>query len=484
MNQNDTPLFNALIKHMDREPTSFHVPGHKYGAVFPDKASSMYENILKIDATELSGLDDLHDPEGPIYEAQQLAADYYGVEKSFFLVGGSTVGNLAAILSSCREGDVVLVQRNCHKSVMNALRLSGADPIFLHPEVEQLTGLPIGLTRDILDNALKAYPEAKALILTYPNYYGMGFPLKDMIERAHQSNLVVIVDEAHGAHLGIGHPFPESSIQADADIIIQSSHKTLPAMTMGSLLHIHGKRADYEQIGYYLRMLQSSSPSYPIMASLDLARAYVANLTRKDISEIADSIESFRQALTEIPQIEVVRPAASVLLDPLKVTIQSRTRLTGYELQSELEKHGIYTELADPYHVLLVLPLSKMEKMEQVIEKIQTALQDFTVTNKKVDINYQHDNQNKLTKLADSFKILNRMNSIKRVPLQMAEGMVSAEAVIPYPPGIPVIMDGEWITDSHIRYLQRLSHDGAKFQGTQEDLWSSGIYVYDTAQDM
>ncbi len=279
--QNRTPLFDALCKHSNPNPISFHVPGHKSGTIFNQQQNNYYQEILRIDATELSGLDDLHSPEGVIKEAEELLADLYQVKKSFFLVNGSTVGNLAMILSVCEKDDVILVQRNCHKSVLNALKLAKAHPVFIDPDYNQDWKTATGVSKEIVERAISLYPQAKALCLTYPNYYGMVYDLKSIIELAHVHHIPVLVDEAHGPHFILGDPFPETAIQLGADMVVHSAHKTLPAMTMGSYLHINSNRINSDKVRDYLQMLQSSSPSYVIMASLDLARNYLASLQPK-----------------------------------------------------------------------------------------------------------------------------------------------------------------------------------------------------------
>ena len=177
MNQNRMPLYEALIEFKERGPLSFHVPGHKNGLNFPQEAIREFKGILSIDVTELAGLDDLHSPFECIDEAQQLLAEVYNTKRSYFLINGSTVGNLAMILSCCGEHDIVLVQRNCHKSIINGLKLAGANPI-LDPWIDEAYNVPVGVRNEIIKNAIGKYPNAKALILTHPNYYGMGMDLE------------------------------------------------------------------------------------------------------------------------------------------------------------------------------------------------------------------------------------------------------------------------------------------------------------------
>jgi arginine/lysine/ornithine decarboxylase len=334
-NQINTPLYHALIKHIKKTPLSFHVPGHKYGQILAPEANDYFKQILQIDATELSDLDDLHSPEGAILEAEALLTDLYQTKKSYFLVNGSTVGNLAMIMSACEEGTNVLVQRNCHKSIINALSLAKAAPIFLEPEFNQEWQVPSGISLETVKESIKLYPDAKALILTYPNYYGMGQDLQEIINEAHLHHIPVLVDEAHGPHFILGDPFPASALHFGADMVVQSAHKTLPAMTMGSFLHVNSELINMNMVKEYLAMFQSSSPSYPIMASLDLARSYLAAYEPKDIIYLLAEIQRFKEELAEITAIKVLEyPNDNG--DPLKITIQSRCGLNGFDLQRRL----------------------------------------------------------------------------------------------------------------------------------------------------
>ncbi|MFK4317107.1 arginine/lysine/ornithine decarboxylase [Bacillus sp. RC55] len=460
MNQNRMPLYEALMEFKERRLLSFHVPGHKNGLNFPQKASGGFKDILSIDVTELTGLDDLHSPFECIDEAQQLLAEVYGVHKSYFLINGSTVGNLAMILSCCGEHDIVLVQRNCHKSIINGLKLAGANPVFLNPWIDEVHNVPVGVRDEIIKEAITKYPNAKALILTHPNYYGMGIDLEASIAYAHAHKIPVLVDEAHGAHFCIGDPFPKSALVYGADIVVHSAHKTLPAMTMGSYLHINSRLVSEEKVSSYLSMLQSSSPSYPIMASLDIARFAIAVIKEEGHDEIVEFLRRFKEGLRSIPQIAILQYPSQ---DELKVTVQTRCQLSGYELQSVFEKVGIYTEMADPYNVLFILPLQVNEGYMKAIEIIRLAMQQYKVKDKTASIRYTYKGE--ISPLPYTYKQLERYET-KLVSIEEAVGMIAAEMVIPYPPGIPLIMYGERITQEHTKQITHLEKTGARFQGS------------------
>lgn len=474
MNQQNSPIFSALMAHANRKPVSFHVPGHKYGAVQNEMGSVFFSEIMRLDATELTGLDDLHSPESVIREAAQLLAALYGVEESFFLVNGSTAGNLAMILSVCGEGDRILVQRNCHKSIINALRLAKADPIFIEPIFHGDWKVAGGLDTEAVNQAIVRFPDLKAIVLTYPNYYGISDPITGIIEAAHNNNIPVIVDEAHGAHFIAGEDFPASAVGLGADIVVQSAHKTLPAMTMGSFLHYNSRLVNLGRLRDYLQMLQSSSPSYPIMASLDLARMYLGTYKKSDMASLLKKIRKFREGLAEIPQIRVLNEEGRI--DPLKVVVQSACSLNGFEIQQILENEGIFTELADPSNVLLVLPLLK-ESMSypfmDTVEKIKDILRGYSPVQHQV---VEFSKGGTLSQLALSYEEMDNLQA-EPIKLEEAEGLVAAETIVPYPPGIPLILKGERVSGATAGKLLQLIKSGSRFQGG-ERLHGGEILIY------
>ncbi|WP_431522869.1 aminotransferase class I/II-fold pyridoxal phosphate-dependent enzyme [Paenibacillus hunanensis] len=278
------PLYERLIQYAQSGNRSYHVPGHKNGAAYElpvehaAQALSMdyMRELLRLDVTEIQGTDDLHHPEGVIQEGQELAARCFGAEETYWLVGGSTSGNLALLLSVCQQpGDLIIVQRNVHKSVIHGLMLAGAQAVFLTPEIDTLSGLAVVPLAETVRQALVRYPQARGVLVTSPNYYGMGSDLSTMAQYCHEHGIPLLVDEAHGAHYGHHPRFPQSALAAGADGVVQSTHKMLSAMTMGAMLHIQGNWMDRDVLRQRLAMIQSSSPSYPIMASLDLSRYWL-----------------------------------------------------------------------------------------------------------------------------------------------------------------------------------------------------------------
>ncbi|MCA0989589.1 aminotransferase class I/II-fold pyridoxal phosphate-dependent enzyme [Guptibacillus algicola] len=463
--QNRVPLLEALTDWRKNNPISYHVPGHKSGSVIPGigHAEELFKHVMSIDATELTGLDDLHDAYGVIKEAEELASELYGTAQTRFLVGGSTAGNLAMMMAACQEGDTVLVQKNCHKSIINGLRLTKAKPVFIAPDTENKSQVATGVTIDRLREAIEMYPEAKTLVLTYPNYYGMSIDIEKLITLAHQHHITVIVDEAHGAHFGKSRFFPNSSIEYGADLVVHSAHKTLPAMTMGAYLHIVNE-AYALKVNDYLQMLQSSSPSYPIMASLDLARYYLSSLEDEKLDLITSKINHFKTELGLIKGVSVICKSNKGIIDidPLKVTIQVKG-LTGFQLAEELEQEGIFPELADSLNVLLVLPLASKQKEYEKTIRVFKEIANKSYKNPVVSYNNIEIDE-ELTSPAYSFQELEKMNKREK-DINDVVGLICAKAITPYPPGIPVVMPGERFTGQHVMFLQSVLSEGGHVQG-------------------
>lgn len=455
------PLVEALEYFIRKEPVSLHVPGHKHGLI-----SGLPQSIrqaLTYDVTELTGLDDYHHPEEAIADAEKLLAEAYNSDRSFFLVNGSTVGNLAMIYAVCNAGDTIIVQRNAHKSIFHAIELVGASAVFVTPEWDEHTSTPGSVATNTLMDALHRFPEAKAVVFTYPTYYGVtSKQLEEQILYCHQKRIPVLIDEAHGAHFNASKNLPKSALELGADIAVQSAHKTLPAMTMASFLHVKSDIISADQVNGYLRMLQSSSPSYLLMASLDDARHYVANYLESDYHLFEEKRTSFINALKRIPSLQIVEAD-----DPLKLLLRAEN-YSGYELKEALEQEGVFVELADTEQVLLVLPLLKqgiVYPFTNITSKIKEALKRLTIQPKiKRKQNTIQLDIEKVTMLEMPIKDVQAAEK-EWISYTKAIGRIAAEMIIPYPPGIPLFLKGEKITVAKLAYLAELQSFGADFQG-------------------
>lgn len=460
----EKPLVEALIHFVKAAPVSLHVPGHKNGLV--SGLPNLLKEALKYDVTELTGLDDYHHPEEAIQEAQQLLTNIYKADRSFFLVNGSTVGNLAMIYATCQFGDTIIVQRNAHKSIFHAIELIGANPVFVAPEWDVHTKTAGAVSTRTLKDALERFPKAKAVALTYPTYYGVASKeLQEQITLCHGLNIPVLIDEAHGAHFITSNNFPESALNLGADVVVQSAHKTLPAMTMASFLHVKSNLVDVARVNHYLRMLQSSSPSYLLMASLDDARHYVATYKESDYVYLKEKREYFIEALKLIKGLEVIE-----VDDTLKLLLRV-PGYTGFEMKVMLEASGVFVELADREQVLLVLPLLK-QGVTYPFANIKVRIKE-AVTN----LRKKPKGNNMLASLDfDGQKV--SMPSVNFQGVQSAQkewisytkglGRIAAEMIIPYPPGVPLFVIGEKITVAKLAYLTELHSIGADFQGNHQ----------------
>lgn len=478
MRNSNRPLIEALTKFKEANPISFHVPGHKGGIL--SGLPTELRTALQYDFTELEGLDDLHEPSGVIEEAQQKLSSLYGSDRSFFLVNGSTVGNLAMVYAACREGETVIVQRNAHKSIFHAIELTGARPVFVSPVWDVSTKTAGTVTTAQVGKALKAYPEAKAVILTYPTYYGLtGTELEETIKICHTYGVPVLVDEAHGAHFVVGEPFPRSALEMGADVVVHSAHKTLPAMTMASFLHVRSDFIAVEKVARYLGMLQSSSPSYLLMASLDDARAYAESYNEEDKKLFAEQRVAFIKRLKFIQGLQMVETD-----DPLKLILRIEG-YSGFDIQKKLEAEGIYGEIADPYQVLFVLPLLKVGSIypfDEICEKIKNAVACLDGLDRIISTVEAPPLGEGLSCLAYTSEEVANMEE-EWIPYVDSVGRVAADSIIPYPPGIPLLIAGEIVKDEHVQTLGKLLQMGAKFQGAIRIMEKQIVVVKNRAEE-
>ena len=441
--QQRRPLFCALKNHLQQEKVSFHVPGHKNGVNWP--VDSYVKQALAMDQTEVTGLDYLHEAEGVLKESQELLRDFYDSKQSYYLINGSTVGNLAMILGTVSKGDTVLVDRSCHQSVIHALELAEAKPIFITPTYQVEKKEAVGWDISHVHSAFKTTHQIKALILTYPSYNGQAAELREIIDYTHQKGAVVLVDEAHGAHFTLSSPFPASALDQGADVVVQSAHKMLPALTQTGYLHVgkHLPEQIHQQVAHYLHLLQSSSPSYLLMQSLEYARYFLAQFTEEDLQQTLayrnQWVELFRKSGLEFWQSD----------DPLKGRLHWPHH-SGDQLSQVLEQQGLFPEKNDHEAVLLTFPLLKHS--EKSLETIADFHLPKELPSEKV-VNEKNFNYPVLTSLEMSYAE-QKVAAVKKVSLAEAAGEIAAQNITPYPPGIPLVLKGQRILPVEIDSLQ------------------------------
>lgn len=454
LTQERMPLFEALVKYAKKNTTPFDVPGHKMGAQSSPLKNVLGEMTMKMDVNSMKELDLLSHPESVIKEAQQLAANAFGADHAFFLVNGTTSGILAMILATCKPDDVLIVPRNCHKSVMNGLILSGAKPVFIEPEVDVHFGISHGISVKNVEKTLLAYPEAKAILVTYPTYFGSMNDLRNICKLAHDRDITVIVDSAHGAHLPFM-PGQIDPISAGADIVTMSMHKTGGSLTQSSILLLNEGRISAKKMQKTLNMLQTTSANYLLMSSLDAARHELALYGYDRFKALKPIVD---KAIHDIEQNTCFEVLKNDYVDQLCMQTHDWTKLvirvndcglTGFEVYTLLkEKYQIQMELAEGYVVMAVITTADNEKS---LKKLVWALCDIDhVYGGKKPIYSTSVISTHANKLMISPRDAHYADH-ELVPVDMAVGKISADLLMIYPPGIPLVIPGELISEEIIQ---------------------------------
>ncbi|MGB3755407.1 MAG: aminotransferase class I/II-fold pyridoxal phosphate-dependent enzyme [Rivularia sp. (in: cyanobacteria)] len=460
VNQNQTPLLDAIISNAKRPHTPFYTPGHKQGKGISPKLSDYFgKAVFSADLTELTELDCLFAPDGVIQQAQQLAAEAFGSSQTWFLVNGSTCGIEAAILATCNDGDKIILPRNVHSSVISGLILSGAIPIFINPEYDANSEIAHSITVKSLEKALEKHPDAEAVMMVYPTYYGVCGDIKAIAQLTHEYNIPLLVDEAHGAHFAFHPELPISALNAGADLTVQSIHKTLGAMTQASMLHVQGERININRVNKALQLTQSTSPSYILLASLDAARQQIALHGKELLTQTLQLAEKARNRINKIPGLSILSfppsPPSPSYLDNTRLTvIVSELGITGFEAEEILdEKFNVTPEFASLKTVTFIISLGNTaEDIEQLVKAFKTLAKKYRkplLKNKKRLLwnNFPESNTLQLSPRQAFF------SSTETVPIKQAINCISAETVCPYPPGIPLLIPGEIITSAVVEHL-------------------------------
>lgn len=469
--QNRAPLFEAVQNYLAEGIIPFHVPGHKQGRGLPELTAYLGPRALAMDLTCLPGLDNIFNPHEALAEAQELAAKAYGADYAYFLVNGTTSGIQAMIMAVCQPGDKIIMPRNAHKSALGGLIISGARPIYLHPEVNHEFGISTGITPEKVEEALREHPDAKAVFVVYPNYYGTASNLPAIVAVAHRYGVPVLVDEAHGAHFAFHPDLPPSSMEAGADLAAVSTHKLLGSLTQSSMLLVREGLLDHRHVKAVLNLAQTTSPSYLLLCSLDLARKQAATKGREIFTRVLSLAEKCRSELRQIEGLrlldrEVVGRPGCWALDPSKIVVNvTGLGLSGYEAEAILRhRYGLQVELSDLYNLLFLITVGDTaETVDALIE----ALRDLA------EVRVQR-NVCKYTPPLPSLPPVAALpreafySETKIVPLEEAAGEISAEAITAYPPGIPLVCPGELITQEIIDYVSVLKRENADLQGLED----------------
>ena len=464
---NDSPLARDLARTRAGEVASFHMPGHKGGAgASPAARELLGESVWVADVSEMGGYDYLHAPQGAMAEAQGAASRLFGAGRSFFLVNGSTGGNLAAIMATTGDGDRLLMLRGSHRSVFTGCVLSGAVPIFVPQRFDpRLDGWFVGDPTAVDGTGLDGI---RAVHVTRPNYYGMCCDLEPYVALARRLRVPLIVDEAHGAHFGLHPALPASALSLGADIVIQSTHKTLGALTQASMLHVRDAAAvDVDRIARTLAMLESSSPSALLTLSLDLARAHFATNPTAVMAGVLANADIARRGLSRVGGLhvygnEMLASPGVAAFDPTKVVVDvTGLGLSGFAAAAILrDEHRIWVELADFRRVVLSVTVGDDARSIATLVNAATCLPRCDPQPPGASVG--------------AFPPIPEMSVTPRAAAQLpwqavavadAAGRVSGEYLIPYPPGIPLVVPGERLDAGVLRAVDAFRAGGSKIVG-------------------
>lgn len=459
MDHHRAPLFSALIRHAEKNPVQFHIPGHKKGVgMDPEFRNFIGDNALSIDLINIAPLDDLHQPTGVILEAQKLAADAFGADYTFFSVQGTSNAIMTMIMSVCEAGDKIIVPRNVHKSIMSAIIFAGAKPIFLKPVRDPNYGIDHGVTVRSVRRALEKHPDAKAVLVINPTYFGVCANLKEIVDIVHSYNIPVLVDEAHGALIHFHDKLPLSAMAAGADMAATSVHKLGGSMTQSSVLNVKGDRINPRRVQTVISMLTTTSTSYILLASLDTARRNLALNGYKLAEEALRLSDYARKQINEIPGLscygrEILGEEATYDMDPTKLCIHVRKLgMTGYDAENWLREHfNLEVELSDMYNILcFITPGDTEESVGILLAALrQLSEENYNIREARELIVVETPPIPQLTLTPrDAF-----YGDTEIIPFRESADRIIAEFIYVYPPGIPILLPGELISQAHIDYI-------------------------------
>lgn len=452
-------LYNRLERYGDSDFYGMHMPGHK-------RNRGLIRNRIpyELDITEIDGFDDLHHAEGILKEAEARAARLYKADRTHFLVNGSTVGILSAILGSTKKGDKILVARNCHKSVYHGIYLNELEPVYIYPAYEK-SGINGEISPDEVEKILERERGIRAVMIVSPTYDGVVSDVREIARIVHRYEIPLIVDEAHGAHFGFHPYFPENANTKGADVVIHSVHKTLPALTQTALIHLNGTIADRKKIERYLHMLQSSSPSYLLMASIDVCMEFLEKRGQQEFETYVQELEKVRQRLENLKMLKLIRTKQ---YDRSKLAISVKeSQISSRELSQILrEKYHLEMEMtAGDY----ILAMTSVGDTKEGLERFAAALEAIDAGLKGADMQAKSIGSLPRTELClKSSEIIDREDGVS-VAWKESSGFISMEYAYLYPPGIPLIVPGEKMTEEVISCLEEYQKRGFSIEGLKEE---------------
>lgn len=474
--QYTTPLLAAMQQYVQDKVRPFHTPGHKQGkGMHPALADILGMDTLALDLALMHELDDLHEPHSCIKEAQDLAAALYGADHSYFVVNGTTGGIYAMILAIAGPGDKVLVPRNVHRSIIGGMIIAGAVPVFMQPEIDLELGIAMGVTPKTVADTLRLHADAKGVVIINPTYYGVAADLKQIVDIVHSYHIPVVVDEAHGPHLKFSPRLPVQALDAGADICAQSTHKILGALTQCSMVHCRDGYIQVPRLKAMLQLVQSTSPNYIMLASLDVARMQMATEGKRLIETAIDLSEWTRREINAIPGLycfgrEKLTASGAYALDPTKLTVTVKgLGFKGAEAERILRSHyHIQAELSDMFNLLFLITIGDSEDdAAYLVDSLRDfatnhfGSRDFAAVH-GLDLRYPLTPEQVLSPREALF------GHTRKVAFRQSVGQICAEIVTFYPPGIPLLCPGERISRDVADYCIKLQEAGLHISGPED----------------
>lgn len=469
LSQTSAPVYEALLKYKKMRVVPFDVPGHKQGRGNPELTSFLGKDCLSVDVNSMRPLDNLTHPISVIKQSQSLAAQAFGAEHAFFMVNGTTGAVQAMIMYACKTGQKIILPRNVHRSAINALVVNGAVPVYVNPGVDKRLGIPLGMHLEDVREAIRQNPDAKAVLVNNPTYYGICSDIKSIVKIAHENNMLVLADEAHGTHFSFGEGLPVSAMAAGADMSAVSMHKTGGSLTQSSIL-LAGRNINEGYLRQVINLTQTTSASYLFLASLDISRRNLALNGKEIFRKVLEFAEYARAEINNIGGFdafskELVNGSDIFDFDRTKLSVYTRDiGLAGIEVYDILrDKYDIQIEFGDLGNILAIISVGDRSlEIERLISALAEIKRLYS-KDKAGMFDHEYISPEVVLKPKAAFYSKKRM-----LPVEQSLGYVSGEFVMAYPPGIPILAPGEKITKEIQDYIKYSKEKGCFLTGTED----------------
>lgn len=469
LDQSRAPIHEALERFRQMRVVPFDVPGHKHGKGNPELTAFLGKQCVEVDVNSMKPLDNLCHPTSVIREAEQLAADAFGAANAFLMVGGTTSSVQSMVLSACKRGDEIILPRNVHRSVINALVLCGAVPVYVNPEVDHRLGIALGMKREQVQRAIDAHPGAVAVLVNNPTYYGICSDLRAIVQMAHRAGMLCLADEAHGTHLYFGENLPVSAMAAGADMAAVSMHKSGGSLTQSSFL-LTGPAVHAGYVRQIINLTQTTSGSYLLMSSLDISRRNLALRGRSIFRRVAEMAEYARTEINAAGGYyafgrELINGDSVCDFDTTKLSVHTLDiGLAGIEVYDILrDEYDIQIEFGDLGNILAYLSIGdRLPEVERLVSALSDIRRRHSTTGAGLLTQEYIDPQVAATPQEAFYaeKI--------SLPLAETEGRICSEFVMCYPPGIPILAPGERITRAILDYIRYAKRKGCSMTGPED----------------